>query len=60
MEQGKADAKSADELIAGMSEDGRSMLERMQIWADFKVSTADGFAFNLHKATLTQESEVIG
>lgn len=60
MDQGRADAKSAGELIAGMSNNGRSMLARMQIWADFKVSTADGFEFKLHKSTLTQESEVLG
>ena len=68
MDQGKADGKStgeliagmSGELIAGMSEDGRSMLERMHTWADFKVSTADGFEFNLHKTTLTQESQMLG
>lgn len=55
-----AERKSAEDLIAGMSEHSRIMLERTRDLADCKVRTADGFEFNLHKMTLTQESLVLG
>ncbi len=55
-----AESKSADNLIADMSEDSRILLERTKSWADCKVRTADGFEFELHKMTLMQESVVLG
>ena len=55
-----AEPKSAKDLIAGMSRDSRTLLERAQNLADCKVRTADGFEFELHKMTLTQESVVLG
>jgi hypothetical protein len=58
--QRSADSKSVADLIAGMSEDSRNLLERTQILADCKVRAADGFEFELHKMTLTQESVVLG
>ncbi len=56
----RPELKSADNLIAGMSDDTRDLLERARSWADCKVRTIDDFEFKLHKAILTQESVVLG
>ena len=55
-----ANPKSVDDLIAGMSEDSHSLLERADSLVDCRVLTSDNFGFKLHKMTLTQESVVIG
>ncbi len=52
--------KSAEDLSAGMSEDSRILLRQTQNLTDCKVCASDGFEFQLHKMTLTQESVVLG
>lgn len=47
--------KSVENLVAGMSEDSRSLLERTHSLVDCKVRAADGVEFELHKMTLTQD-----
>lgn len=52
-----AEKRSQDELLSEFCAASRELMEEMKPLAD---CTCDGVEFRLHKATLTQESKVLG
>ncbi len=55
-----AGKRSQDELLSFFCAASRELMKEMKPLADCTVFTCDGVEFRLHKATLTQESKVLG